>query len=114
MLKLVKGDHKRTGCYHKRTGLTETVLVISISVCTNRYSFYRNSAGTSRKCLVYPEFLVNSVCIKWMPLYILTIIRRLFVSVISCVKRQENLTTDSIIQNHNHIKLGLMCCSNNM
>ena len=42
MLKLVKGCHKRTG-------LTETVLVISIS------------AGTSRKCLVYPEFLVNSV-----------------------------------------------------
>ena len=28
MLKLVKG-------YHRRTGLTETVLVISISVCTN-------------------------------------------------------------------------------
>ena len=56
---------------HKRTGLTETVVVISISVCTNStlYSFYRNSAGTSRKCLVYPEFLVNSVCIKWTPLY---------------------------------------------
>ena len=64
MLELVKGCHKRTG-------LTETVLVISISVCTNstlKYSFYRNSAGTSRKCLVYPEFLVNSVCIKWTPL----------------------------------------------
>ena len=58
MLELVKG------CY-KRTGSTETVLVISISVCTNR-----NSAGTSRKCLVFLEFLVNSVCIKWTPLYL--------------------------------------------
>ena len=66
MVKYVKGCHKRTG-------LTETVLVISISVYTNstlEYSFYKNSAGTSRKCLVYPEFLVNSVCIKWTPLYI--------------------------------------------
>ena len=54
MLKLVNG-------YHKRTGLTETILVISISVCTSstlQYSFYRNTAGTSRTCLVYPEFLV--------------------------------------------------------
>ena len=34
-LKLVKGVViKGLGC-HKRTGLTETVLVISISVCTN-------------------------------------------------------------------------------
>ena len=49
MLKLVRH------CY-KRTVLTETVLVISISVCTNS-TLYRNSAGTSRKCLVYPEFV---------------------------------------------------------
>ena len=52
MLKLVKG-------YHKRTGLTETVLVISISVCTNSTVSIRNSAGTSIKGLVYPEFLVT-------------------------------------------------------
>ena len=47
MIELVKGGHKRTG-------LTETVLVIRYSVCTNStlwYSFYRNSTGTSRKCL---------------------------------------------------------------
>ena len=59
--------------YHKWTGSTETVLVISISVCTNstlQYSFYRNSAGTSTKCLIYLEFLVNSICIKWTPLYL--------------------------------------------
>ena len=61
MLELVKG-------YHERTGLTETVLVISISVSTNS-TLFRNSAGTSRKCSVYPEFLVNSVCIKWTPTY---------------------------------------------
>ena len=61
MLKLVRHCHKRTV-------LTETVLVISISVCTNS-TLYRNSAGTSRKCLVYPEFLVNSICIQWTPLY---------------------------------------------
>ena len=42
--------------YHKWTGLTETVLVISISVCTKStllYSFYRNSSGTSRKYLAF-------------------------------------------------------------
>ena len=48
------------------TGLTETVLVICISVCT----ISKVSAGTLRKCLVYPEFLVNGVCIKWTPLYL--------------------------------------------
>ena len=42
MLGLVKGSHKRTG-------VTETVLVISISVCTNStpYSFYRNGLQES-------------------------------------------------------------------
>ena len=55
MLELVKGCHKRTV-------LTETVFVTSISVCTN------STLGSSRKCLVYPECLVNSVCIKWTPL----------------------------------------------
>ena len=34
MLKLVKDCHEGQGC-HKRAGLTETVLTISISVCTN-------------------------------------------------------------------------------
>ena len=61
MLELVKGCHKRTG-------LTETSCY-QFSVCTNstlQYSFYRNSAGTSRKCLVYPEF---RVCMKWTPLH---------------------------------------------
>ena len=55
MLKLIKGCHNRTG-------LTKTVLVISISICINsslQYRFYRNTAGTSRTCLVYPEYLVN-------------------------------------------------------
>ena len=48
---------------HKRTGLTETVLVISISVCTNStfyYSFYRNSAGrTSRSIWFIRNFLLT-------------------------------------------------------
>ena len=56
MLELVKGCHERTG-------LNETVLVISISVCLNKYLIYRNSVGTTRKCLVY------SICIKWTQLY---------------------------------------------
>ena len=62
MLKLVKG-------YQKSIGLTETVLVNQYFCVYQQYLIYRNSAGTSRKCLVYPEFLVNSVCIKWTPLF---------------------------------------------
>ena len=50
MLDLVESLHNRT----------KTVLVISISVCTNSTV----SIATSRKYLVYLEFLVNSVFIK--------------------------------------------------
>ena len=61
MLELVRG-------YHKRTGLTETVLVISISVCTTRPCSTVSIGtlqGLQRKCLVYPEFLVNRLhCIS--------------------------------------------------
>ena len=48
---------------HKRTGLTETVLVISIFVCTNStlyYSFCRNSAGIQESV-----GLSRISCIKW-------------------------------------------------
>ena len=59
MLELVKG------CY-KRTGLTETVLLsVFLFVQTVLYSTVsiRNLQGLN-KGLVYPEFLVDSVCIK--------------------------------------------------
>ena len=86
-MKLVKGCHKRTG-------LTKTVLVISISVCTNStvsigtlqglqeniwliqnflltvfvlsgLHFTGFELGWARKCLVYPEFLVVSTVVHW-------------------------------------------------
>ena len=55
MLELVKGCHKRTG-------LTETVPIISISGCTNSTISIGN-LGTSRNYLVYPEFLVNPLTV---------------------------------------------------
>ena len=61
MLESVKG-------YYKMTGLTETVLVISISVCTNS-TFCTVSIGTLQGLQESVWFIQNfSVCIKWTPL----------------------------------------------
>ena len=60
MLELVKGCHKRTV-------LTKTVLVISISVCTNSTVSIGTLQGLQEINL--SRILYYSVSIKWIPLY---------------------------------------------
>ena len=58
MLELVKG-------HHKRTGLAETVLVISISVCTNStvsIEFYRDFKKFTRNFLLSVFVLSGLYC----------------------------------------------------
>ena len=56
MLELVKGCHNRTGS-------KQFLLSVFLFVLTVPYSTV-SICSTTRKCLVYPEFLINSVCIR--------------------------------------------------
>ena len=87
MLKLVKGCHKRTG-------LTETVLVISTSVCTNSTVSIGTLQGLQESVWFIQHFLLTVFVLIQCPLFGVSVNRDS--TVLLTVAQQEDRFTEAI------------------